>query len=590
MADANGPYIIDQGDGLVLDGSGSSDPDTVYGDSIVTYAWDIAGGTHLLGGVSPSLTPAQVDALGLGSFQVILTVTDTFGASNSNQTTLQIYVNEPTAAFSANPNPAAPTQSISFDGSASSHDHPSHSIVQYGWDFDYDGTFDVDATGVAPSHSYGLFGTYTTALRVTDDNVPAKTDIATTVIAVDQGNRAPVADANGPYEVDLDTGLVLDGTGSSDPDVGYGDSIVSYDWDIASGTYLLGGVSPSLTPAEITALGVGEFQVILTVTDTFGAIDSDQTTLTVNSLAEVVDRHIFYNNSALDAGGDDDAAIDPSKTPLLQGTATSANQTSYSRGINGLMIDISGLTGTPTAGDIGVRVNQAANPDTWSPGPAPQSVTVRPGEGAGGSDRVTLTWADGAITNQWVEVTVLAGANTGLETDDVFYVGNTVGDINDDGAVDADDLATLFGEFGLRGGAELAADVNIDGRVNLTDFAIARNNFGTSVGTPTVPAAAPPAAAPAAASEPNVDILAESVTSGDGDAIIAGDIPLGLPLSVEVAPIDLPGPEPTPAPAATDDLLLSEGGLTPGESLDASLDTDDLLVDMLAESPLAVSL
>ncbi|MDP6547103.1 MAG: dockerin type I domain-containing protein, partial [Phycisphaerae bacterium] len=176
------------------------------------------------------------------------------------------------------------------------------------------------------------------------------------------------------------------------------------------------------------------------------------------------------------------------------------------------------------------------------------------------------------------------GANTGLGTDDVFYVGNTVGDTNDDGAVDADDLATLFGEFGLRGGAELASDVNIDGRVNLTDFAIVRSNFGTSVGLPTLPATAPPAAAPT--SEPNVDILAESVTSGGEAATIAGDIQLDLPPSVEIAPIDLPAPEPTPAPAAADDLLLSEGGLTLGQSLAAALDTDDLLVDILAESPL----
>ncbi|MDP6545473.1 MAG: hypothetical protein QGH60_15920, partial [Phycisphaerae bacterium] len=247
----------------------------------------------------------------------------------------------------------------------------------------------------------------------------------------------------------------------------------------------------------------------------------------------------------------------------------------------------SGLTGTPTAGDIGVRVNQAANPDTWSPGPAPESVTVRPGEGSGGSDRVTLTWADGAITNKWVEVTVLAGANTGLGTDDVFYVGNTVGDTNDDGAVDADDLATLFGEFGLRGGTELVSDVNIDGRVNLTDFATLRSNFGTSVGMPTLPATAPPAAAP----EPNVDILAESVTSGGEAAIIAGDTPLGLPPSFEIAPIDLPAPSPTPAPAAADDdLLLSERGLTPGDNLDTALDTDELLADILAEAPLGVPL
>jgi len=39
----------------------------------------------------------------------------------------------------------------------------------------------------------------------------------------------------------------------------------------------------------------------------------------------------------------------------------------------------------------------------------------------------------------------------------------------------------------------------------------------------------------------------------------------------------------------SDDLLL-EGVSAPGEDLDAVLDTSDLLVDILAESPLAVGL
>ena len=416
------------------------------------------------------------------------------------------------------------------------------------------------------------------------------------MIDVDQGNNAPAADANGPYEVDLNTGLVLDGTGSGDPDTVYGDSIVAYDWDIASGTYSLSGDSPSLTPAQIDALGTGEFPVILTVTDTFGVTDSDQTTLTVNSLAEVVGRHIFYNNSALDAGGDDDAAIDPNKTALLPGgVASSANYTSYSRGINGIMVDIDGMKGSPKVGDFNIDVNTAAGPDTWSSGPDP-SVSIRSGEGVNGSDRITLTWADGEIQNQWVRVTVRATAKTGLDADDVFYLGNVVGDTNDNGAVDSSDLNTLVAEFGLRGGAELDTDFNVDGRVNLADMVIMRGNFGNSVGMPTAPATAPPAAAAplaaaaAPASEPNVDILAESATSNEQDAIIGGDAPLGLPpVLLEVAPIDLPAPAPILEPVGPDDVLLGDTPI-PGDGLDVSLDMDDLLVDMLAESPLAVPL
>jgi hypothetical protein len=345
--------------------------------------------------------------------------------------------------------------------------------------------------------------------------------------------------------------------------------------------------------------GGGSADITIRATDPQGAWIEDTFTVDVTggASAEVVGRHIFYNNSALDAGGDDDAAIDPVKTPLLpQGTASSDNYTSYSRGINGIMVDIDGLPGTPTVGDFGVRVNQAGAPDSWSAGPAPESVTVRAGEGVGGSDRVTIVWADGAILNQWVEVSVLPGANTGLGAADVFYAGNVVGDSNDDGQIDAGDLTALVSEFGMRGGAELLADVNIDGRVNLTDSAIMRSNFGTSLGMPTMPAAAPPAAAPPAAaaapmSEPNVDILTESATSNEADAIVSGDVPLGLaPVSLEVAPIYLPAPAPILEPAGPDDALQGENILTPDDGLDAVVDADDLLVDVLAESPLAVRL
>jgi len=249
------------------------------------------------------------------------------------------------------------------------------------------------------------------------------------------------------------------------------------------------------------------------------------------------------------------------------------------------MVDIDGLAGTPTVGDFGVRVSQAAAPDTWSAGPAPESVTVRPGEGVGGSDRVTIIWADGAILKQWVEVTVQPGANTGLGAADVFYAGNVAGDTNDDGRIDAGDLTALVSELGMRGGAELLADVNIDGRVNLTDVTIMRSNFGTFLGLPTMPVATPPAAAAAApASEPNVDVLAESATSNEEDAIVGGDAPFGPLVSVEVAPIDLPAPAPILESVASDDSLLEGGILTPGDGLDAVLDTDDLLVDVLAES------
>ena len=41
-------------------------------------------------------------------------------------------------------------------------------------------------------------------------------------------------------------------------------------------------------------------------------------------------------------------------------------------------------------------------------------MTVRRGAGVGGSDRVTLTWADGAIVDTWLRVAARAGGPLNL--------------------------------------------------------------------------------------------------------------------------------------------------------------------------------
>ena len=147
----------------------------------------------------------------------------------------------------------------------------------------------------------------------------------------------------------------------------------------------------------------------------------------------VVSCDIFYNNSPLDgndpiADAADDGAIALDKTALLPGgTASAANYTTYSRGINGIMIDIAGLRGVPTANDFIFEVGNTANPSQWFAAPQPISVTARAGDGVGGSTRVTITWPDNSIQNEWLQVTVKATVNTGLSADDVFYFGNVIG-------------------------------------------------------------------------------------------------------------------------------------------------------------------
>ncbi|UCC39887.1 MAG: DUF1460 domain-containing protein, partial [Candidatus Aminicenantes bacterium] len=64
--------------------------------------------------------------------------------------------------------------------------------------------------------------------------------------------------------------------------------------------------------------------------------------------------------------------------------------TSYSRGINGIMIDFAALPGDPTADDFQFKVGNDDNPDAWPAAPKPIHITVRTGEGVGGSDRVAI--------------------------------------------------------------------------------------------------------------------------------------------------------------------------------------------------------
>ena len=309
--------------------------------------------------------------------------------------------------------------------------------------------------------------------------------------------------------------------------------------------------------------------------------------------AVIAGRYVFYNNSAWDAGGDDDAAIATGKHPLLPGgTPWQANYTNYSRGINGVMVDIYGPIGTPADSDFSFRVNEADSPDTWAPAPVP-AISVRPGDGFSGSNRVTLVWADGAILNQWLEVTVIANANTGLAADDVFYFGNVVGDTNGDAYVDGGDFNAFADEFGLTGGiGDLVSDFDASGQVDLVDFGIARAAYGNVVQMPTPPAA--PAAFAAAAApvravtESSVDLLAEYAPADDGlvDAAEILTSPADLIAPIVVAGVDAPDTSSTMlyrTPIASEDLrALSNDLFTGGEG--------DLLVDILAQSALVVPL
>lgn len=114
-------------------------------------------------------------------------------------------------------------------------------------------------------------------------------------------------------------------------------------------------------------------------------------------------------------------------------TTTTANFTNYSRGLNGIVVDLnspSNLSGI-TAASFQFAV--------WNsfPDSTPNFVTISPtvtvstfaSGGTASSDRVKLAFLDREIENAWLRITVLADANTGLAANDVFYFGNARFDV-----------------------------------------------------------------------------------------------------------------------------------------------------------------
>ena len=216
----------------------------------------------------------------------------------------------------------------------------------------------------------------------------------------------------------------------------------------------------------------------------------------------VVARHVFYNHSFFDGGraaadGGDDAAVAPDKAALLPGQPpTFVNVTSYTRGINGIMIDVVGLA------DAAERLlfHTAPSPDAaaWQAAPAPLSITRRAGAGVDGSDRITVVWASGAIVNRWLRVTLPPDAAAGLASADVSYWGNLVGETGVGGptpvvnALDVSATRAASTSTGRRVGLASRFDFNRDGRANAVDWAIVRRAMFSTLPVAAAPASAAP--------------------------------------------------------------------------------------------------
>ncbi|MEO1530101.1 MAG: right-handed parallel beta-helix repeat-containing protein, partial [Planctomycetota bacterium] len=205
-------------------------------------------------------------------------------------------------------------------------------------------------------------------------------------------------------------------------------------------------------------------------------------------VASITNRRLFYNDSFFDGntiGFDpqDEAAIATDKVALANGeTASFSNYTNFHHGINGLIVDIVDLAGTPTIDDFEFRVGNDNDPSGWNSAVAPIDFVLELGGGPDASDRIKVLWANGAIKNTWLQVRMLANSNTGLVADDVFYFGNAVGETGNTGlnafvdATDAVGVADNANNFLSPASIESVFDFNRDRFIDGTDYVLIVDN------------------------------------------------------------------------------------------------------------------
>jgi len=417
-----------------------------------------------------------------------------------------------------------------------------------------------DVTGangtVIGTHTYLNDGVYNvTVTLIDDDDIEGDTQVSTSLI-ITVGNVAPTVDLMADPTVFVGTPWTLSGTlmdvqadlGSLAATVNFSDGTAPQAITVnADGTFEI-MYSYSL---------IGSFDVIVEATD--GA-DSSVGSISVNVTQEnppayVSLKKIFYNDSSFDgndpaANVEDEQAIADNKQALVSGqTATFANYTSYTHGINGIILDLVNATDASAidASDFEFHVGNDGPVSGWDLFDGVASVSVREGGGEAGSDRVTIIFPNGSIRNQWLQVTVKLAGHTGLITPDVFYFGNAVGETgnsSDDAIVDVSDMTAMRGAGTSSADIGNDYDFGRDGRVNVFDLISLLDNRSTSeTALQLITPAAIVASAPIAALVADTTVALEIATS-----------PLALQLDDEI-----PVLQPRAILAST---IVSRSGLT----------------------------
>lgn len=279
VADVGGPYTVNEGSTVVLDGSAASDPN---GDEL-TFEWDLDNdGTFETSGSSPSF--AGID--GPSQHTVAMRAAG-LGGSNQASTTVSVVNVAPTVNAGAD---AAVNEGAAFSGSGSFVDPGADTwtaTVDYG---DGSGVQALSLNGktFALNHAYADNGVYTVTVTVTDGDGASGSD----TVQVTVNNVAPAVNAGADTAINEGAAFIRSG---SFADPGADTWTATVDYGDGSGVQAL-ALSGKTFALNHTYADNDVYTVTVTVTDDNGGSGSDTVQVAVNNVAPTI-TGVSWNNA-----------------------------------------------------------------------------------------------------------------------------------------------------------------------------------------------------------------------------------------------------------------------------------------------------
>lgn len=350
-------------------------------------AWNFGGAANpdapIATGVSGSLSTTTVQMVAEGSYTASVSVTDANNVTVANTFMFTVLPPggtgnlAPTAVLSAVPQAGNVPLNVQFSAAGSADSDGS--IVNYEWDLDGDGAYELSGAATTQTRSYTVVGSYTARLRVTDNDGATAVSTLTIVVSAAGSNVSPTAIIGAtPVSGAAPLAVNFTAAGSTDPD----GSIASYEWDFnGDGTYETN--TGTTQTVSFTYTGGGTFSARLRVTDNEGAVSLASITITVTGGAVSptvtlsalpssgnAPLSVTFSAAASLAGGtitryqwdfENDGTFD-----LDSGTTNTASRTYTVAGTYVARVLVTGSTGT-TAADVETIVVGSGIPSgTWT--------------------------------------------------------------------------------------------------------------------------------------------------------------------------------------------------------------------------------